>query len=1012
MITRLEVSTKVGMANPAGENIRHRIANELDISLESVEAVDVYKIDADLTEEQLGLLKKELFTDPISHESSFGVLPPIVNLEETLTVEKGKRRQWLPALYDKIIEISWKPGVTDNAARITAEAMHDLGIELKPGEDVYTSTEFRIKGKQGVHFDPQVISSDLLANEIIQSWDIKDYAEWCRMGPSKEVPKAEIKDTPIVKTIDLAQSIDDLIELSSKKEWGFNQKELESITGYYNTEEVIEKRKQAGLTEKPTDAEIESIAQTWSEHCKHKQFNALIHYTGPDKETNDINSIFQTYIKDATEEIRKTKPWIKSVFWDNAGVIEFNKDWLFCLKCETHNSPSNMEGYGGAITGIVGVYRDPMGTGMGAKLIFGYYGFIVGPQDYDGTLRPPQHPKVLLERVRKGVEDGGNKHGVPTPYGKVFFDKSYLGKCIIPVAAGGMIPAEVNGKPGWEKEVNPGDLIIMAGGRVGIDGVHGATASSREFDENTPAGHVQIGDPYMQKKLLDLQLEALELGLYRFVQDNGAGGLNSSVGETASYCGEKGGCVLDLDKVPLKYANPQPWEILISESQERMTYAVSPEKINKFMELAKKHGVEATVLGEFNDTGIFNVKYGGKTIVNLDMEFLHEGVPQMELTAEWNPPETYEEPELPENADLTKTLLDILSRPNICSKEYIARQFDHEVQGGSVIKPMVGVDSDVESDASVLRPLLDSHEGIAIAAGLNPHYSKIDTYHMSAMAIDEGIRRIIAVGGSLDKLILNDNFNWPNSLEDKHKLAQLVRANQALYDYTIAFGVPCISGKDSMSIDGTIKDKQGHSERISGIPLVQYLAAGKIEDVRKCITMDAKFSGDLVYAVGLTKNELGASEYYEMLGEVGCNVPKVDAEKAKATYTALHDCVEKEIIASMHGCYKGGLAVALAQTAFAGKFGMNIDLRKLPVEGIVRDDTALFSESASRLVVTIDPNNKEEFEKTLNEYNINYGCVGEITNQKEFSITGLDGSDAGSVASTALKNNWKKPMDW
>ena len=977
--------------NVRGENVRKRIADELGLFPESVKVVDVYTIDADLTSEELEMLREKVFTDPVSETSSIGDLPA-----------QGD--------FELVIEVGWKPGLTDNASRIAAEAMHDLGFEFEHGEGIYSSTQYRITRGECPEFDPEMLASGLLANPLVQRWHIRDHSRWGAEGMPVVISKAVVASEPRVEMIDLVCGMDELAELSAESEWGLNQAELLAIKNYFGRTDVIANREDYGLTDLPTDAEMESLAQTWSEHCKHKQFNALIRYADPTGEEYEIDSLFNTYIKGATEKIMKTKPWIKSVFWDNAGVMEFNRDWLFCLKCETHNSPSNMEGYGGAITGIVGVYRDPMGTGMGAKIIFGYYGFVVGPQDYDGELRPPQHPRVLLERVRKGVEDGGNKHGVPTPYGRVLFHRSYLGKCVILVAAGGIIPAEVCGKPGWEKRVEPGDLIVMAGGRIGIDGIHGATASSRPFDKTTPSGHVQIGDPYMQKKLLDMMLEARDLGLYNFVQDNGAGGLNSSVGEMAQHCGKRGGCILDLGKAPLKYANLNPWEILVSESQERMTFAVPAGKIGRFMNLAKKHNVEVTVLGEFLDSGIFHVKYGKDSVVCLDMDFLHDGVPQMELEARSPPTEVHSEPDLSGEIDLGETLTAMLSRPNICSREYIARQFDHEVQGGSVIKPLVGIKCDVESDAMVLRPILDSMEGLAISSGLGPQYGRLDAYHMSAVSMDEAIRRIIAVGGSLDRIILNDNFNWPNSLNDPHRLGQLVRANQALYDYSIAFGTPCISGKDSMSVDGIITDSRGNIEMISGLPLVHYLAVGKIEDVRKCVTMDAKIPGDLVYVIGLTKNELGASEYYEMLDAQGGEVPKVDAGKAVNVYNSIHQAVREGMIASKHGCYRGGLGVALAQTAFAGGLGMEIDLAKLPVEGIFRDDKALFSESPGRFVITIAPTSRARFEDILRE--TIHACIGRVTESRAFTLRGMDGNVVIRADISSLKEAWKSPMRW
>ncbi|MEK6807916.1 MAG: AIR synthase-related protein, partial [Nanoarchaeota archaeon] len=548
-------------------------------------------------------------------------------------------------------------------------------------------------------------------------------------------------------------------------------------------------------------------------------------------------------------------------------------------------------------TGIVGVYRDPMGTGKGCKLIYGAYGFCTGNPFYKGELKPKIHPKRLLAGVRAGVESGGNKHGVPTVYGITFFEDGYMARPAIYVLAAGLIPSKVRGEAGYEKKADPGDLIVMAGGRVGIDGIHGATESSMEAGEWISASHVQIGDPYKQKKLHDFLIEARDLGLYKCITDNGAGGLSSSVGEMAQF---SNGFELRLDKVPLKYSGLAPWQILLSESQERMTLAVLPEKKDELFKLAEKHDVEVTVIGKFTNSGKFYCAFEGERVTDLDMNFVHHGVPQMELEAEWLSPQErgLSEPDFQESEDHSAILQEMLARINIASKEYIVRQFDHEVQGKSVIKHLLGKDSDVFSDAVVLRPSFDSKEGLAVSAGINPVFSKIDTYWMTALAIDEAVRRIIAVGGNLKQIALNDNFCWPSPLpsgqnpDAKYKLAQLVRANQALYDFTLTFKTPCVSGKDSMSMDGIVKDENGE-RRLSALPTLQFSAVGKVEDVEKCVTMDVKNPGDLVYILGETRDELGGSEYYEMRGELGLNIPKVNAEKFIKLYNSLSQAVEK-----------------------------------------------------------------------------------------------------------------------
>ncbi|MCP4648365.1 MAG: phosphoribosylformylglycinamidine synthase, partial [bacterium] len=440
-------------------------------------------------------------------------------------------------------------------------------------------------------------------------------------------------------------------------------------------------------------------------------------------------------------KLKEQKDWVKSVLWDNAGVGSFDDEHNYVITGETHNSPSNMEAYGGSITGIVGIYRDPMGTGKGSKLILGMYGYCVGPRDYDGELTPHLHPRRLLDGIIEGVRDGGNKSGIPTPYGLLLFDESYLGKCLVFVTAMGIMPSRLEGKPSHEKATSPGDLIIMSGGRVGKDGIHGVTAASETYSEHTPAGHVQIGDPYTQKKMHDFLLQIRDEGLITFITDNGGGGLSSSIGESALF---SNGCLVDMEKIPLKYAGLDQWEIWISESQERMTIAVKPEHLDRFMELSEKHAVESTVIGEYNDSGYLQLNYNGKTCAYIRMDLLEADFPQWEFEAEWTPPHIRGliEPVQGEPDDHGTLLHAVLSRPNICARNWISRQYDHEVQGGSVIKPLVGKQLDIPSDAAVVRPVLDSHRGIAFSQAIIPFYSKIDTYNMTAATIDEAFRKI------------------------------------------------------------------------------------------------------------------------------------------------------------------------------------------------------------------------------------------------------------------------------
>ncbi|HEY4744142.1 MAG TPA: AIR synthase-related protein, partial [Desulfuromonadaceae bacterium] len=618
------------------------------------------------------------------------------------------------------------------------------------------------------------------------------------------------------------------------------------------------------------------------------------------------------------------------------------------------------------------------------------------------------HPRRIYEGVVEGVEHGGNKSGIPTVNGSIVFDERFCGKPLVFCGTAGIMPAEINGRPGHDKSITPGDLIVMTGGRIGKDGIHGATFSSEELNENSPVTAVQIGDPITQKRMFDFLIRARDRGLYRFITDNGAGGLSSSIGEMAGECG---GCRMDLSRAPLKYPGLNPWEILISEAQERMSLAVPPEHIDEFMAMAGRFGCEATVLGEFTDSGVFHILYAGRTVAWLPMSFMHEGLPPMQIPAKWEVREQKEvEIEIKDN--YTDDLTVLLGSLNICSKESVVRRYDHEVQGGSVVKPFSGVANDGPSDAAVVRPILDSFEGVVTAHGICPRYSDIDTYHMTANAIDEALRNYVAVGGSLDLVAGLDNFCWCDPvLSDKtpdgpYKMAQLVRSNQALYDVCMAYNLPLISGKDSMKndfYDGSVK--------ISIPPTLLFSVIGKIGDARKAVTMDVKRPGDIVYLLGKTGDELGGSEYLALKGAVGNKVPHVDTERAYKRYQAYHQAVVSGCVASCHDLSDGGLAVAAAESAFAGGFGMTIDLSRVLWKGDVaaRSDAALlFSESASRHLVTVHPEKREAFEAAMSGNC--FASIGAVTDGQDLVITGLSGSTVVKAGLAEMKEAWQRTL--
>jgi phosphoribosylformylglycinamidine synthase len=945
MAWRIVVGLKDNVRDARGERVQREIMEHLGIKLQSVRTMDVYTVDAQLTDEEIAAAAAGPFSDPVIQDYTIN--------------------QPLAHDFDVLVEVGFRPGVTDNVGRTAREAIqYQTGRTFADEEGVYTSVQYLLSGDITAE-DAERIAKDFLGNGLIQRWDIVSQADFDRnKGVAVTVPKVTSTSSPAVRPVSLEVSDDELMEISRSGMLALTLEEMKAIQFYFRQDDVIASRKAVGLDAMPTDVELEALAQTWSEHCKHKIFSARIEYEDDQGNQEVINSLFKSYIMQVTADVRKARgkdDICLSVFKDNAGVIKFNDDWSLVFKVETHNSPSALDPYGGALTGIVGCNRDPFGTGMGSRLMFNTDVFCFASPFYDKPL-PPRllHPRRIFEGVVEGVEHGGNKSGIPTVNGSIVFDERFAGKPLVYCGTGAIMPRVLNGQPGHEKEAKVGDRIVMAGGRVGKDGIHGATFSSEELHEGSPVTAVQIGDPITQRRMFDFLIIARDRGLYNAITDNGAGGLSSSVGEMAEFTN---GFEMHLDRAPLKYSGLQPWEILISEAQERMTMAVPPEKLEEFSTLADEMGVEITDLGQFTDSGYFHCLYEGETASYLPMEFIHDGVPQMVLPARWTPP-SLKEPEFSQPLDMDATLRHMLSRLDICSKESVVRRYDHEVQAGTVIKPLVGVANDGPSDAAVVKPLFDSFEGVVVAHGICPSYSDIDTYHMMANAVDEGLRNYVAVGGNIEHVAGLDNFCWCDPVvsektpDGEYKAAQLVRANQALYDYCLAFGVPLISGKDSMKNDYMIGDT-----KISIPPTVLFSVIGKIEDLRKAVTMDAKAPGDLVYLLGQTRDELGGSEYYALHNKIGSNVPQVDAESAMQRYRAVNAAQEAGLIASCHDLSDGGLAVALAETAFAGGFGISVDLYDVPVAAAMREDKLLYSESASRLLVTVKEENSEQFEK-------------------------------------------------
>ncbi len=910
----------------------------------------------------------------------------------SLTNPVTQKSDQMPDDFDWALEIGYLPGVTDNVGHTASELLELAGAQND--NECYSARLYLIKGKLS-KTDIESLAGEL-SNKLIQRASIKSHDDFTKDGGMDVVvPKVSLDNKgAVADDIDLNVSDEELKIIGTqgiedadgtrRGPLGMSLLYMHAVKDYFAKE---------GRPAK--DIELETLAQTWSEHCKHTIFASPI---------DDVkDGIFKHYIRRATADIRKKRgkdDICVSVFSDDSGGIIFDDKYLITHKVETHNSPSALDPFGGSITGIVGVNRDCIAFGMGAKPVINIYGFCLA----DPRTKPEYYrdkamtnsilsPETIMNGVVRGVEVGGNCSGIPTPQGFVYFDDRFVGKPLVFVGTVGLIPREINDKPSHEKGTRPGDKILMVGGRVGRDGIHGATFSSVVLDENSPATAVQIGDPITQKKLSDVIIKEIrDQGLYTAMTDNGAGGLSSSVGELAEG---SGGLHIELDKVPLKYPGMAPWEIWISESQERMSIAVPPENTDKMIKLFAARGVEATVVGEFTNTGRAHATWHGETVMDMDMDFLHGGLPETPLKTTYTQGgET--EPDLPEPKDYGQTLKDMLSRPNICSKEFISTQYDHNVQGSAVLGPLQGPGR-VYADASVTKPLLDNPRGVALSQGLAPRYSDIDTGAMASAALDMAVRNTVAAGADFHHIAILDNFCWCSS-DEPERLGQLKRAAEAIYDLSVLFETPFISGKDSMFNDFKGYDADGKEVKISVPPTLLVSSIGVIPDVEQSISLAPKAPGDLIYILSETKDELGASEYYDMNGTLGQNVPQIDGARNLELYKLYSQAARQNLIASALSINLGGLGVALAKKAIAGQMGMNIDLSGFDL----RADKLLFSESLGRILVTVTPANQKEFEK---HFGHSAQQIGQITDSNKLNINNIL-----EVYIKALEEAYKAPL--
>jgi len=987
MIHRIEIKTKEGFSDPHAAGVHHQIA-ELGInSVSAVRSVRLFFLIGELSADDARRIADDLLIDPVIDEYDLAT---------------GGRRAAQAVSRPAgagVIEVHLKGGVMDPVAASCVQAIRDMGL---PIEAVRTARRYELSGELSEE-RKRTIATKLLANPVIEDIHFTDYTP-----PETHSREYELRivDVPIRDLDD-----DALEKLSADGELFLNLTEMKAIRDYYRR-----------IGRDPRDVELETIAQTWSEHCIHKTFRSDVCVRDRSgRIVEEISNLIKSTVFAATKKL--DRPWCLSVFEDNAGVIAFDDDWAVCFKVETHNHPSAIEPYGGAATGIGGVVRDPMGTGLGAKPVANTDVFCFGPPDMppDDVPKGVLHPRRVMRGVVAGVRDYGNRMGIPTVNGAVYFDEKYLGNPLVFCGTLGLLPRDkcLKQQPG------DGDAIICVGGRTGRDGIHGATFSSGELTHahETEFSHaVQIGNAITEKKMLDTILQAREQGLYSCITDCGAGGLSSAVGEM----GEQIGAEVHLDRVPLKYAGLTYAEIWISEAQERMVLAVPQENVERILKIFGDEGVEATIIGHYGcrrdapggppveknaaaahaqqPPAILRLFYDGRVVGELEMEFLHDSCPRPTKQAVWQK-QVRPSPSPAEKQDYNDTLLKILSAPNVASKEWIIRQYDHEVQGGSAIKPLVGVREDSPGDAAVIRPVLGRQRGVVISCGMNPRLGELDPYLSALHAVDEALRNCIAVGGNLERTAILDNFCWGNC-NKPDRMGSFVQSAKGCHDAAMAYGTPFISGKDSLNNE--FRTESGRTIAIP--PTLLISAVSVIDDVGRCVTADAKQAGNYLFMLGRTRGELGGSHYLLVEGaESGTDVPPVDLQTSRRVMQAIQAAVEARVVRSCHDLSEGGLAVAAAEMAFGGALGVALDLGAMPGGRTLGDAARLFAESAGRFLVEVAPDNYDAFMRIVKDCPV--GEIGRVTDTGRIIIT-RDNRTLIDLAICEAKAAWRKTFNW
>ena len=1001
-VHRLEIEAQSRVGDPLAEATRRRLDTWLGVRPRALQTRKVYHLDLGLSEAEAEQVLDAL-VDPVAERGALGMLEdPILDGEQA----------W-------VLRVGYMPGVTDAVGRSVARAASDCVGRTLTGL-VYSSTQYLIWG-----LEPEQIehaARELLYNPLIERMQL----ERAPRSLDLSVPRAGSSAPPQVERVALRAADDATLETISR----------EGVLSLSLTEMCAIQAHFVGLGRDPTDAELECLAQTWSEHCKHKIFASPIRYTDPSGHTRTIEAgLFRTYVRGATQTVAEHRlaagldpedaPFLVSVFHDNAGVVRFTERDHLVYKVETHNSPSALDPYGGAMTGIVGVNRDSFGTGLGADLLTNVWGYCFGdprgdPSDHSHLPPGLMHPRRIRDGVHHGVIDGGNQSGIPYSRGFELFDSRYAGKPLVYCGTVAAMPVSVPGpdgapRPSEDKVIAVGDKIVMVGGRIGKDGIHGATFSSVELDEDSPVQAVQIGDPITQKMMWDFLTEARDRGLYSGMTDNGAGGLSSSIGELAEATG---GARIDLAAAPLKYPGLAPWEILISEAQERMSIAVPPSELEAFLGLAERREVEATVLGEFTEDGRFVVVHGDMSVCELSLEFLHGGVPLPTLDARWGPalapvPAPARARAQLEELTLGPTLLELLARPNLAANDDRARHYDHEVKGLSVVKPLLGVAGDVAATATVMRVRHGRDEGVVLGEGIHPWYADYDTDAMARACVDEGVRRVLCAGGDLDRLAALDNFCWPDPIysaktpDGHHKLAQLVRCCEGLEAACVAYGVPLISGKDSMKNDAMLG-----GQKISIPPTLLMSVMGQLPDVARALSLEPRAAGDRVYLLGPTALEFDGSELSRLLADAGApladtEVPRTDLDACLARYREFVTVRDAGRIRSAHVCARGGLGLSLAHMMLASGLGLRLDLDPLTQASGLGVTALLGSESTGRIVLSCRPEHAGAVEQALSAHDL--VALGEVSVTPTLELTQA-GRTLASVSLTDMRKRFEEGL--